>query len=124
MTFEYRYSRKADVVRRRASDGCTIGLCGGGMRIPGLMSTMMALSLVGCARTSTQELDASADVHLADDGAGPNPDATIYCWISGPHTEPADAGGWWICAPSERCCRHNQGGWNCRSPSSSDCLER
>jgi hypothetical protein len=55
-----------------------------------------------------------------DAGAASEP--TVYCWISGPNPVPADAGGSWICAPTERCCRHNQGGWNCRPPSSPDCL--
>lgn len=81
-----------------------------------------AIVLGACAQTTSGEPTSTADVTPASD-AGATSDATVYCWISGPHAVPADAGGWWICTPPYQCGRRNRGGWGCCVGPSSECRE-
>lgn len=81
-----------------------------------------AIVVGACAHTTSEEPTGVADATPARD-AGAASEAAVYCWISGPHAEPADAGGWWICTSPYRCGHRDRGGWGCCVGPSSECRE-
>jgi hypothetical protein len=102
-----------------------------------LLSSML---VIGCSRTVTPPRPVMADASITDRGPGPDDgpadvavpdvaddvptvaDASSYCWISGPHDVPPEAGPFWVCPSGYRCGRPRPGqGWSCCAVNSPSC---